>query len=246
MGLCGALTPAITVSIEASADTSLFEEGELSNGAGEYLFTGLIATGPERRALLQYDLSAVPVGATVQAATLGVSVSRTISGTVSVRLHALRASWGEGGVDAPGQEGTGAAAGTGDATWLERRLGSQPWSQPGGDFEAMESARAGLRGNGRYEFSGVGLVADVQRWVNEPSGNAGWILIGNPAAGFGSAKRLNSRENPDASSRPVLTVTYTAPPVVVTVPEAIPLGGRHWLMFLFVGIVSLAWRYANR
>ncbi len=242
----GSLVPATTVSIEPSADTSLFEEGDLSNGGGEYLFSGLIATGPERRALLQFDLTTIPAGSTVQSATLAVSVSRTISGTVSMRLHALQESWGEGSVDAPGQEGTGAPAEPGDATWLERRSGSQLWTQPGGDFAPLESARTGLRDNGRYEFSGADLAADVQRWIDGASNNSGWIMIGNPAAGFGSAKRLNSRENPDPATRPILTVTFTAPAVVAPAPQAVPLGGGLWLILLLIGTLGFTWRYVHK
>ncbi len=229
-----------TVVLTPTADTSLFSEGELSNGGGDYLFTGLILTGAERRALLRFDLSAIPLGATIDSASLEVTVSRTISGTVSVRLHRLLNDWQEGSVDAPGQEGTGAPASAGDATWLARRLGSELWTEPGGDFDPLESARAGLRDNGRYSYSGDALAADVQAWLDQPSSNHGWLLLGNPAAGFGSAKRLNSRENPDPASRPLLTINFTAPlPPAPPVPEQIPLGGGIWLLLLLMGMVFL-------
>ncbi|MEM9533386.1 MAG: DNRLRE domain-containing protein [Pseudomonadota bacterium] len=228
VGLLAGATPGVVLggaaqqlTLTPAADNSLFEEGDLSNGAGVYLFTGRIATGPRRRALLRFDFSAIPAGSTIESVTLDVSMSRTISGTLTVRAHRLLADWGEGTSDAPGQEGTGIAAGPNDATWAQRR-GGQPWSTPGGDFAVLESGRSAIRDVGRYQFAGAGLAADVQSFVDDPANNFGWILIGNEGAGFGSAKRLNSRENPDLTTRPVLTVTFqpgaAPPPPAVAVP----------------------------
>ena len=51
------------VSVEASRDNSIYEEGELSNGAGQYLFTGVTNQGNKRRALVKFSLSTmVPEG----------------------------------------------------------------------------------------------------------------------------------------------------------------------------------------
>ena len=38
-------------------DNSIYQEGELSNGAGERLFTGVTRLGNKRRALIKFDLS---------------------------------------------------------------------------------------------------------------------------------------------------------------------------------------------
>lgn len=233
-----------TLTLQPASDTSIFEEGSLSNGGGDFLFTGVTALGAERRALLQFDLSAIPTDATIESATLEVTVSRTISGTVSVRLHRLLAPWVEGTVDAPGPEGTGAPAAPGDATWTARSSGLADWSAPGGDFVTTDSARAGLRDNARYQYSGPGLLADLQEWVSGGSDNNGWIMVANPAAGFGSAKRLNSRENPDPATRPVLTVTYNAP-VTLPPPLAIPVGGSLWLILLLGGTALLSRRFVT-
>jgi hypothetical protein len=53
------------------------------------------------------------------------------------------------------------------------------------------------------------MVADVQSWLDDPDDNFGWELV-IPSPGVASAKRFNSRENTNASSRPMLSVTYEA------------------------------------
>jgi hypothetical protein len=54
------------------------------------------------------------------------------------------------------------------------------------------------------------MVADVQGWLDSPSGDFGWILIGPEGSG-NTTKRFDSREYATASNRPLLTIDYTAP-----------------------------------
>jgi hypothetical protein len=56
-------------------------------------------------------------------------------------------------------------------------------------------------------MSSAQLIADVQSWLDTPADNFGWAMVMSSPA-VGSAKRFNSRENGDSSSRPKLTVTY--------------------------------------
>ena len=59
-------------------DNTLYEEASqqegcfasTSNGAGQYLFSGFTNSGEERRAVLRFDLSSIPPGSTVTAATV--------------------------------------------------------------------------------------------------------------------------------------------------------------------------------
>ena len=52
------------------------------------------------------------------------------------------------------------------------------------------------------------MVADVQAWLDDPSGNFGWIVVGNEAKNQ-TAKRFDSKEGGTTANRPVLTVTFT-------------------------------------
>ena len=182
----------------------------LSNGAGSYLFTGRILTGELRRALIAFDVAgSLPSGASVTEVTLTLQMSKTIAGSTQVGLHRLMADWGEGDSQAGGEEGAGTAAEPGDATWLHTFYPTSFWATQGGDFVGAASSSLSVGGEESYTWpSTPDLVADVQSWLDSPSTNFGWLIIGNEFAAP-SAKRFNSREN--GSGVPTLTITYQAP-----------------------------------
>ncbi len=203
------------VKIDASRDATLIENpiGEVANGAGQYLFAGTTAFGEFRRALLQFDIAAaVPAGATINGAVLTLHMSRTAAAAEIVSLHRASAAWGEGASDAPAEEGGGTSAEPGDATWLHRFYADALWTTPGGDFESLASDSTVVIADGYYFWGGAGaLVADVQSWLDNPAQNYGWAILGNEQIDQ-TAKRFDSRENPDAARRPSLTIDFTPIP----------------------------------
>ncbi len=213
--LCLGTSPAFaeTVNIPASRDNTIFDEsGALSNGAGSWLFAGETNEGALRRALLAFDIAAaVPPASTITSATLTLFCSRTRTGDTEVALHRLLADWGEGASNADEQEGTGATALAGDATWTKRFHPATAWMSEGGDYlvPASASAIVGKQGES-YSWTSSQMRADVQLWLGEPDLNYGWLLIGNEAD-LKVAKRFDSRQNATAATRPVLTVTFNAP-----------------------------------
>ena len=197
-----------TVALAPMMDATLYEdaEGDLANGAGSYLFVGRTNQPRARRALLAFDIAgAIPAGSTVTAVELQIEVSRASDPSgQTVMVHRVTESWGEGASDAAGEEGSGAAAAPGDATWIHRSYPNDPWITAGGSFVPAASAQRAIGGVGSYSFSSTPqLVSDVQSWLDDPSGNFGWILVME-----GSAKRFNSRENAGAASRPRLEIEY--------------------------------------
>lgn len=198
-----------TVVLEPAKDNTLYESelGAVSNGAGQHLFAGMTNDERLRRAVLSFDLSTVPPGAEVHSATLALHVSRTVSGETPVTVHALQRDWGEGDSDAPGEEGAGALAEPGDATWVFTFFNTARWTTTGGDFDAAPLATTSVGAVGDYAWSSPELAADVQRWLDDPSQNFGWIVLGDEATD-GTAKRFDSRENPTQAQRPRLTITY--------------------------------------
>ena len=209
----GGLAAAETVTLEPSADATLYEEGSnLANGSGSFFFTGRTENrngAVERRALLAFDVNAsIPAGATITAVSLDVTMSRTSGGSQTVELHRILESWSEGPSNAPGQEGGGATSETGDATWVHRVFPNTMWSSVGGSFAQTVSSSQQIAGNGSYTFATTAqIVADVQGWLDDSGSNFGWeLVISSPSVG--AAKRFNSRENSGQSSRPMLTVTY--------------------------------------
>jgi spore coat protein A len=204
---------AITVTLPAARDNTLYESatGALSNGAGEYMFTGRTGNGVMRRTVIAFDVaSAIPAGSTINSVTLQLHVSRVANNTLRVTtVHRLLADWGEGTSNATQNEGEGAPATTGDATWIHRFYPSTTWTAAGGDFVATASASALVTGNGTYAWTSPAIVADVQGWLDAPAGNFGWMVRGDESVSE-TAKRLDSRTNGQVASRPALIVDYTA------------------------------------
>ena len=195
-------------------DNTLYQtnDGSLSNGAGERLFAGVTAAGFARRAVLRFDVSAVPQGARITRVTLRLQTSKVplFPPPVTLAMHRLVAGWGEGTSDAQGEEGTGTASTPGDATWLHRSFPGDPWTTPGGDFLASASAKA-APGTGLVPvvWSSHGLVQDVQAWVDGDAPNHGWLIKATQEGVPKTAKRFDSRElQGDAVDRPLLVIEY--------------------------------------
>lgn len=207
------------VSIVADRDNTLYQDalGATSNGAGQYLFSGVTAMESARRALLHFDLAAaLPAGSTIISASVQLTMNRGISGAAFMTLHRVSADWGEGPSDALDEEGAGAPALPGDATWLNTFFppSTSPlanWSNAGGDFDQSPSAILSVLDVGAYSWSSPALASDAQSMLDSPAANFGWLLLGDEFSVPPSAKRFASRENPDPLARPTLTIEYTIP-----------------------------------
>ena len=204
------------MTLNPSKDTTIYDDGEgtLSNGAGEFIFAGVTRIGAVRRGLIAFDIAGnVPAGATVQEVTLTMNLSQTTAGPETVALHRVLADWGEGASDAIANEGKGAPAEPGDATWMRTGVGEATWESPGGDFVEAPSASVVATDKGQTFTWGPseGMTADVQGWLDAPDTNAGWLLHGNED-GTRTAKRFDSRQNIEGFPEPqppVLSVTYS-------------------------------------
>jgi hypothetical protein len=201
------------VTLPAKKDNTIYQSatGTLSNGAGDYLFVGAGGVGSAKRALLTFDIasSGIPFGSTITDAKLTLYMSKTSVGPQPVELHRLLKDWGEGASHAPGEEGSGGAAAAGDATWLHAFYDTSFWTNVGGDFEPLASASEIVGAADFYSWTSQQMASDVQSWLDAPSDNPGWLLLGNEAVS--SAKRFDSRTNVTVGNRPVLTVQYKAP-----------------------------------
>lgn len=227
------------LALVADRDNTLYEDGAggLSNGAGSYIFAGNTLVNGVRRGLLRFDAGGVPAGATITGARLWLSMSMTGSGPQDVDLFPVAMDWGEGASAAGGNEGGGAAAEPGDATWLHTFYDTDFWSVPGGDFALKASATATVDGPGVYTWGSTdAMVAVVQGWVDDPASNFGWILVGNEAD-LRTTKRFGSRDNPDPAQRPVLCVDFAQQPAV-----EIPTLGRLGWLILALGLAGVAAR----
>lgn len=205
--------------LEAVADTTIFanQSGDTaydatSDGSGPNIWTAVLASGTTRRALVRFDLSAIPAGSRVMSASLDFFVVRARD-EHNTSLHRILAAWGEGASNG-GDAGVGAPAQPGDATWSHRIWPGTLWAQRGGDFVATVSAvRSVGFGPASYTFDSTpALVADVQGWLQNPASNHGWIMIGDDQ-GIQNAKRIASRNSSTPSARPTLVLSVQpAPP----------------------------------
>lgn len=195
--------------LSPSRDNTLVQDdsGLLSSGSGPSIFVGKTGRGSVRRGLIAFDLrSAVPAGSTIESVSLTLHISRANETAQAMELRRLEAGWGEGSSSSDG--GGGAPAATGDATWLHRFFDTEMWAKPGGDFSDSVSASTSVGGQGPYTWSSAKMAADVQSWLDDPSTNFGWILLGNEAASQ-TTKRFESKETSEPASLPELLVSFT-------------------------------------
>lgn len=205
-----------TVNLNASRDNTIYSDNTAnSNGAGDNFTTGSVFA-PVRRALIMFDLSAIPSGSAITAASLTLTMNRTISGAVNLSLHQLTSPWGEGASDAgAGGDGNGAPSAVNDANWICSFANGAggcitSWLSNGGDFVAGASATTSVSGIGSYIWGSAQLITDIQGWINDPPTNNGWMIIGDEITPR-TAKRFSSRTSPNTAERPLLSITYTAP-----------------------------------
>lgn len=214
---------AAIINLIPSEDNTLYEydpaEGDHSNGAGFHFFAGENGMGELRRGVLAFDIAGtIPAGSTITAVSLTMNMSMTPAGALTVELHKLLADWGEGTSHAPMGEGDGAPATPNDATWRHRFFDTIFWTMQGGDFSATVSASQSVGGVGQYTWSSAQMVADVQSWLDSPTSNFGWLVLGDETASA-TAKRFDTRES---ASPPVLTIQYIPGPRVIPTPRPRP------------------------
>ncbi|MEZ4775318.1 MAG: DNRLRE domain-containing protein [Bacteroidia bacterium] len=210
------LSAQTSTTIVADLDNTLIEDvgGLLSNGSGNYFFAGRTGqtAGSIRRGLVHFPMDNIPANAIIDSVSLMLNMSQgSGTGTQTVKLHRVMASWGEGSSAAAGNEGAGAASTTGDATWIHRFYDTDSWTTAGGDFLAVSSGSLDVPSTaGNNNWSGAGLVADVAYWITQPDSNFGWVLVGDESKG-NTARRFGSHNNSDEGLQPRLFVRYTLP-----------------------------------
>lgn len=194
-------------------DTTMYSDSTTDNtGANLGLWVGNNSTSTNRRTLLRFNLSSIPSNAIISSVTVTLTMTKAAGGASGDQaLFRVLNSWSEGtGLgrgSVPG--GQGGQPVPGGASWGFRQNFSQGWTTPGGDFSNVTSAFNNVGSIlGPQSWSDVGLVNDVQSWVNGSQPNNGWILIGSETT-TSSARVYGASE--DSVNSPSLTVIYTAP-----------------------------------
>jgi hypothetical protein len=121
-------------------------------------------------------------------------------------------------------------------TWDARFYGSQNWTAPGGDFVSTPSAVTSVGGptvNVPFTWSSSAMVSDVQQWLNDPSSNDGWMLIGQET-GIQTFRGFYTKEESNPAYRPTLTVDYTLGAAAVPEPSSV------WMAACGLGTVLIS------
>ena len=218
-----------SVSLTPVKDNSLIEYQypQYSGGASQYIFVGLehFSLTP-MRGLVDFNVAgSIPAGSTINSVSLTVTMELTNSTTVvtpTVGLHDVSQNWGQGTGIPQYFMPPFALTTTNDATWTNTFYPNQLWKTPGGDFSPTVSGTAVFGADGTTStFSSTSqMVADVQSWLNNPSANYGWLMLGDETQNSG--KMIGSMHS---SNPPTLTIDYTAP-----APKATPdlvISGSH-------------------
>lgn len=204
----GLFSQTMEVTITPTSDNTIFLESDLSNGLGEFFFAGTSNEEVVKRALVKFTLSQdIPDGVTIDSAKVILYPVKVKPGTTSLDVHLLTTQWGEGTSKAEDGDGKGAPATIGDATWNFAMYNSVPWVKVGGDFALEKSASFDVSLGENAVFSSERITLDVNYWLQNPTRNYGWILIGDESAKATSVKFV-SKDNPEQVQWPKLKLYY--------------------------------------
>ena len=220
LGIGVSVAGAEVANLPVVADTFI-NSGNPNNNAGStgWFDAGTDGVGGVRRGLFRFDLSSIPAGSTINSAEVQLTAVK-IPGAGPVNstfdLFRLLVGWNEGTKGG----NNGASASSGETTWNARLQGTSNWTAPGAKSDALATSSASTSvdttRNAIYSWSGPGLVADVQFWVDNPTQNFGWLLTSRAESSSRSVRGFGARQSGTNAGR--LVVNYDPPPVTNTPP----------------------------
>ena len=176
-----------------SVQDTYIKLGETGNNFG--VSTQLIVdreSGDLQRALVQFDLSSIPVGAIIHSATLNMEAT-AIDGLLNLHVYQVLEGWAEG-----------TANGTSDdANWTNRDTGTA-WTTAGGYFNGTAIDSISTDATGQHSWTITTLVQD---WIDGTDANYG-VVIASPDGGGNRTVTYDSREGAIA---PELIIHYSIP-----------------------------------
>jgi hypothetical protein len=208
MASLSGLSQSKEVEVTATMDNTIFKDTELSNGAGQYVFTGTTRQGVTKRALVMFDLnSKLPEDAMVDSAQLILVPSKVKPASTDIKIYRVATEWGEGSSEAEDGDGKGDTPTKNDATWTFSKFNTDRWVKKGGDFAVLSSDTTTVTLGEDAIFSSSAITEDVKFWLENPTMNFGWIFIGDEANSSTSVKFV-SKDHTDNSLWPTLKIYY--------------------------------------
>lgn len=156
-----------------------------------------------KRTLMRFDVTRIPHYMAVTEARLDLFLGyRQPDQRTSVRLYHLLKPWNEP-----------------TATWYT--TGLEDWSEPGASGAGSDHyavAFAAATPEQMNAYNSIDVTDAVQRWVQDPAGNHGFIIVGNEPIDL----RFWSSDWTHSEQHPRLIVTYELPPDVTPEPTYTP------------------------
>src|SRR5262249_1077025 len=182
-----------TTTLSASQDSWLDKANPDTNHGTDTTLVVDPKASSVKRTFVQFDLSSIPPCATINSATLKLTITTSGASSRAHAVHRLTQSWNEAGV-----------------AWKSRD-GINSWPNPGGTFNATATATAST-GTASGVVISWDVTGDVAAFVAGTAVNNGWVVKDISETGGASIQFLyGSRENAVAADRPVLEVTFTPP-----------------------------------
>ncbi len=189
----------------AGADTFLSAYNPGTNYGNDATFR--VRSRDVMHALLRFDLSSIPPGATIQQADLVLfQESRSNKNSLTLEVYEMRRAWDES-----------------QANWNQAAAGVA-WGQPGASDPTTDRASTPVATLPLNQSQGtviINLQTIVQQWINQPATNYGIQLRGTSSGQV--AYFFAARENATAANWPRLRIRYTlAEPTPTPTPTATP------------------------
>lgn len=185
-----------TVYFTPTNDTYLDFQNPGKNFGANSTFSIDGQTSQVNRAILKFDLSSLPAGATITTANLQMVATNVQTNTgFNIDVHPMTRDWLEG-------TGTGNA---GSPNWTQYS-GVNTWTTAGGDYNATAESSTIVSTTGTYNWSVTNMV---NSWYTIPANNFGMLLKFTNENTANQNKIFASKENATTANQPLLAVTYT-------------------------------------
>lgn len=218
---------ATTLTLNPFADAGIRSQITSNNGTTGEMLSGVVASGDVTRAVLAFDLSAIPVGATIDSVSLSLVTTTldagSVSQTLTFNLHQLTQTFTNTGV-----------------TWTSRD-GTNNWNTAGGTFggtvlSSISANPATTTGGSTVTFD---TTSNLTSAVGSSIGGSFYLVIKLATEGTSrDLLRFNTVDATGTANDPLLTINYTA--------SAVPEPSAYAALAGLGALALAAWRGRRR
>lgn len=212
-----------TLTTNANFDTTLHNlsgETGYNFGAYAYIFAGQYTpNGEVNRAIVAFDLSSIPAGATINSASISLYLEQNYAGvTRDMRAYRILRDAGEGTQSGSGCTGTG-------ATWVAAKCGTVNWGTAGAANTSTDREATDV---GSMSVTSAQTTGQYYTLTLSTSAVAG-MISGGGFTNRGFLLQMDTESNDlhywssrEGSHAPYMTVDYTVPPTATPTNTATP------------------------